>query len=177
MMMLINYLPGNNLKKNGMNKNIVSLFIAGCFCFSTYAQVNITYQLPPKSIVELADATVPTAAFSNDGNFMLLLQTPGFETIEQVAQPVIGIAGLKFNPANSSLEQEFSGAFSGISLKDIKTNAVYAISGLPEKMAATHISWSPDNSYFAFTNKTISAVELWLADVKNHTARKVFEKS
>ena len=159
-----------------MNKNIVSLFIAGCFCFSAYAQVNITYQLPPKSIVELADATVPTAAFSNDGNFMLLLQTPGFETIEQVAQPVIGIAGLKFNPANSSLEQEFSGAFSGISLKDIKTNAVYAISGLPEKMAATHISWSPDNSYFAFTNKTISAVELWLADVKNHTARKVFEK-
>lgn len=145
------------------------------FC-AAHAQNNQKYQLPPKEIVELADATLPVVHFSKDGRFMLELRSPGFQTIEQISQPVLGLAGLKVNPANSSLEPENAGSYTGISIKEIKTNQVKQLSGLPAEYLITRITWNPDNTRFAFANKTLNGIELWIADLTDFSARKLISQ-
>lgn len=141
-----------------------------------HAQSDLPYQLPPKEIVELADATIPTASFSPDGKYMLILQTPGFPEIKDLAKQVIGIAGLKFNPANNALEEEFSGGHTGIQIEDLSSQNTQSIANLPQKFLAKNIRWNADNTQFAFTNKTPTGVELWVVDVKNHTAKKLIQE-
>lgn len=155
---------------------LLSLVLIG-FWLTGFSQIDQKYQLPPKSIVELADASFPSVRFSKDGKYMLTLQSPGFETIKQISQPVLGLAGLKVNPANSSLEPETSGSYTGISIKDLKTNQVLSLNGLPESMLITRITWNSDNSKFAFANKTLSGIELWLADLSTLSAKKLIEEN
>lgn len=158
-----------------MFKKISILLFVGLISIWSHAQSDLTYQLPPKEIVELTDATLPTASLSPDGKFMLILDTPGFEKIEDLAEEVIGIAGLKFNPANSSLEQEFLGGHSGIRVKNLNTGKVHSVAGLPGKMLARDIKWNTDNSKFAFTNRLPDRVELWVVDIVKLEAKKLIE--
>ena len=159
---------------NPMKRTLLSLFLMGGMSIYGYAQENLSYQLPPKSIVDLIDAPgSPTVQFNKDGSLMLLLQAPGYASIEQVAQPVIGLAGIRINPANNSTEAELSGVYNGLTIKDLKTGKENKLAGLPEKMRMTNISWNAEGSLFAFTNNTLNGVELWLADVKNLKATKL----
>jgi dipeptidyl aminopeptidase/acylaminoacyl peptidase len=149
------------------------LLIAG---LTTTLSAQTTYQLPPKSIVDLVDAPgSPAVQFNKDGSLMLLLQAPGYSSIEQVAQPVIGLAGLKINPANNSTESEVSGLYTSLVLKDVKSGKELKLTGLPKDPRMTNISWSPVGNYFAFTNNTLTGVELWLADVTKLTVAKLAE--
>lgn len=157
-----------------MKRTLLSFLLMGGLSTYVYAQESLTYQLPPNSIVDLVDAPgSPTVQFNKDGSLMLLLQTPGYASIEQVAQPVIGLAGIRINPANNSTEGELSGVYNGLTIKDLKTGKENKLSGLPEKLKMTNISWNADGSLFAFTNNTPNGVELWLADVKNLQATKL----
>lgn len=143
-----------------------------CFSVNVNAQDNIKYQEPPQSIVELADAVNPSARFSKDGNLMLIGQNPGFETIEQISQPVIGIAGLKIVPGSNSTAGGSQG-FNNLKIVNLKTGAESKVKGLDDAMLITNISWSPDNNYFAFLNNALDGVELWLVDVKNMEAKRL----
>ena len=157
-----------------MKANILSLFLIGGLSFSVYAQENLKYQLPPQSIVDLVDAPAgATTEFSKDGSLMLILQSPGYASMEHVAQPVIGVAGIKINPANNSIEAEQSGVFESLLVKDTKTGKESKLIGLPEKYRVSNISWSPDGAYFAFSNNDYKGVELWIADVKTLKATKL----
>jgi len=81
------------------NQNFLKAGLLVAFLASsglTYAQQGINYQLPPQSIVDLIDAPqIPVEVFSPDGKYMLVLDVPGFETIVQASQPVVGVAGLR----------------------------------------------------------------------------------
>lgn len=157
-----------------MKRNLLSLLLMGGMSVCGYAQENLPYQLPPKSIVDLLDAPgSPTVRFGKNGSLMLLLQAPGYASMEQVAQPVLGLAGLRINPANNSTEGEVSGIYTDLLIKDIKTGKESKLSGLPEKLMINNISWSPDGNFFAFSNKTLNGVELWLADVNSFKATKL----
>jgi len=157
-----------------MKRYYLSLFLIGGLVISSYAQSNLTYQLPPKSIVELVDApSSPTVRFNKDGSLMLLLQAPGYASMEQVAQPVMGLAGIKVNPANNSTEAEVSGVYNTMIMKDVKTGKELKLIGLPSNPRITNITWSPDGSYLAFSNNTYSGVELWVADIKSLKAVKL----
>lgn len=159
-----------------MKRTLLSFLLMGGLSTYVYAQKNLTYQLPPKSIVDLVDAAgSPTVQFNKDGSLMLLLQAPGYASIEQVAQPVIGLAGIRINPANNSTEGELSGVYNGLTIKDLKTGKENKLTGLPDKMKMTNISWNADGSLFAFTNNTPNGVELWLADLKGFKATKLSE--
>lgn len=157
-----------------MKRTLLSFLLMGGLSTYGYAQENLTYQLPPKSIVDLVDAPgSPTVQFNKDGSLMLLLQTPGYASIEQVAQPVIGLAGIRINPANNSTEGELSGVYNGLTIKDLKTGKENKLSGLPEKLRMTNISWNADGSCLAFANNGMNGVELWLADMKSFKATKL----
>jgi dipeptidyl aminopeptidase/acylaminoacyl peptidase len=157
-----------------MKKSMLGLFLVSGLTLSAYAQKNLTYQLPPKSIVDLVDApSSPAVQFNGAGTLMLLLQSPGFSSIEQVAQPIIGLAGLKVTPANNSTEAEVAGIYNNLVIKDVKSGKEYKLAGLPENLRMTNIAWSPDGNYFAFSNNSFKGVELWLADVKNFKATRL----
>ena len=157
-----------------MKRTLLSFLLMGGLSTYVYAQENLTYQLPPKSIVDLVDAPgSPSVQFNKDGSLMLLLQSPGYASIEQVAQPVIGLAGIRINPANNSTEGELSGVYNGLTIKDLKTGRENKLTGLPDKMKMTNISWNADGSLFAFTNNSPNGVELWLADLKEFRATKL----
>ncbi|MFC3198902.1 S9 family peptidase [Parapedobacter deserti] len=142
--------------------------------FSTVAQDNLTYQTPPESIRELVDApTTPSVQFTKSRDKMLLLERPDFPTIADISQPVLGLAGLRLNPANSASE---GSGFTAIIIKDVKTGKENPITGLPAEARLGNVTLSPDEKWLAFSNSTPNAVELWLADIKLFTARKLTDK-
>jgi len=141
-------------------------------CFSTVtAQNDLTYQTPPQSIRELVDApTTPSALFTKDGSSMLLLERPDFPTISDISQPVLGLAGLRINPANNAAE---GSGFTGMTIKDLKTGRENPVKGLPDEARISNLTFSPDDEWVAFSNSTDSRVELWVADMEQSVARKV----
>lgn len=148
-----------------------------CFLFLTneaLAQENFTYQLPPQSIQDLVDApAAPSVLFNNQGTKMLILIPPNYPTIEEVSQPIVGLAGLRVNPANSSTEAEVSGLFQQISIKDVATGEEKTFEGLPANYRLGNIHWSPDGKQIAFSNTKSDGIELWFADVQSLKAQKL----
>lgn len=157
-----------------MKKSVLSLFILGGITYASHAQKNLTYQKPPQSIVDLVDApTSPIARFNAAGTLMLILQSPGFPSIEEISQPVIGLAGIKVNPITNSTEGETSGIYNAVTVKDVQSGKEYTLSGLPEKLRMSNIAWSPTGDYFAFTQNGLNGVELWVANLTNFKASKL----
>lgn len=155
-------------------KSILVIALSAGITSAGTAQDNLKYQLPPQSIVDLVDVPeTPIAIFSKNGHLALLVQAEGFTSIKQVAQPVIGVAGIKLNPANNSTEAEVSGLYINLVLKDVKTGKDLKISGMPAEMRIGNIEWNTTGTHFAFSNKTLTGVELWVADVANLKATRL----
>src|ERR1700682_3870555 len=115
------------------------------------AQDNGGYMLPPKDIADLLLAK-PTPAISVDrkGQWMLFSQRNSYPSVEELAQPELRIAGLRFNPNNYTLSRQ--NFINDLSLKDLRTGKEYKIQGLPVPLLAGNVSWSPSQNRIAFTN-------------------------
>jgi dipeptidyl aminopeptidase/acylaminoacyl peptidase len=136
------------------------------------AQDKSGYQLPPAAIAELLLAK-PTPAVSVDrkGEWMLFIQRNSYPPVEDLAQPELRIAGLRFNPNNFSLSRQ--NFVSDFSLKNLRTGKEYKIQGLPASMRAGNISWSPGENKIAFTNTTNKEVDLYVIDIMTQKAYRV----
>lgn len=138
----------------------------------SFAQDNLSYQLPPESIRELVDApSIPQVRFSADGQYMLILTAPDYPSIQQVAQPVLGIAGLRINPNSNA--STVASTYTDITIKHIPTGNSLVIQGMPSAPQLGNISWSPDEKHLAFTNTTDHGLELWLINLENKVAKKL----
>ncbi|WP_028295855.1 alpha/beta hydrolase family protein [Olivibacter sitiensis] len=160
-----------------MNKNL-QLVVLATFSFlwgsAAFAQENLTYQMPPESIRELVDApSIPNVRFSADGSRMLVLTSPEYPSIQQVAQPVLGIAGLRINPSTNS--GTVATTYTKFVLKNVKTGMNVQIQDMPADLQLGNVSWSPNEKFIAFTNTTQKGVELWLIDLSNNKAKKLVD--
>ncbi|MEJ7767086.1 MAG: prolyl oligopeptidase family serine peptidase [Chitinophagaceae bacterium] len=136
------------------------------------AQGEASYKIPPKAIMDLALAKpTPLVSIDHNASWMIIMERSGYTTIEALAEPELRIAGLRINPANFSPSR--STYFTRLQLKNIKTKEVFEIAGLPEKLKAGSLQWSPDESQFAFTNNTPDKVELYRVSVPEKKAYKV----
>src|SRR5580704_16295367 len=136
------------------------------------AQDNKGYQLPPKTIADLLLAK-PTPLVSTDhkGEWMLVIGRNSYPSVEELAQPELRIAGLRFNPNNfSPSRQNF---ISDLALKDLRTGKEYKIGGLPIPLTAGNISWNPGETKIAITNTTNRSVDLYVVDIATQRASKV----
>jgi hypothetical protein len=139
---------------------------------NAFSQDNVSYQRPPQSIIDLAEAPVnPVVRISSSGEWMLLLESAGLPSIKEVSQPELRLAGLRINPANNGKSR--SAYYHTIRLKSIDKNEDYAFEGMPEEPQLADITWSPDEDRIAFTNSTDAGIELWIADIKTKTASKL----
>ena len=129
------------------------LFVSCFFLVTTIqAQDAITYQMPPKEMADLLLAK-PTPAVSIDSKaeWMLLSVRNSYPSVEELAMPEIRIAGLRINPNNYALSrQTFINDFT---LKSIKANREFKITGLPVPLLAGSVSWSPNEKKIAFASE------------------------
>lgn len=149
----------------------VAAILAG-ISLPVIAQENLTYQVPHENIRELVEApTTPSVMFTRSGDKALLLERPGFPSIGDVSQPVIGLAGLRLNPANTS--SAVGSSSTNILVRDVKSGAENQIAGLPTSARISNLSFSPDEQHIAFTHSTDKGVELWMADLRTFEARRL----
>mgnify|MGYP005748810847 FL=1 len=133
---------------------------------------NIGYQRPPKAIADIIEApATPSVSLSAKGDWMLLLESPGYPSIEEVSAPESRIAGLRINPATNG--QSRGNYYNGLKLKQVNGGQEFEIKGLPKNAQLSYVSWSPDEKYIAFTNTIANGIELWIADLSTKQAKKL----
>ena len=136
------------------------------------SQENITYQLPPAEILELVDIErAPSVNMDSKGEQMLFFYRNTFKTLSDLNQPEVRLGGLRINPdANISSTVTYS---NNIRYKKTTDKEVRQIEGLPFDPLIANVSFSPDETKFAFTNTVENGVELWVVELKTLQARRM----
>lgn len=142
------------------------------FGIKTQAQENITYQKPPKEILELADyERAPSVSMDSKKEYMLLRYTSTYSTLDDLNQDEMRLGGLRINPiTNISSTVTY---VTNLKVSKVKNGTLTQVSNLPENAKIANISWSPNEKLIAFTNTTSKGVELWVLDVATAKATKL----
>ncbi|WPR77889.1 alpha/beta hydrolase family protein [Algoriphagus sp. NG3] len=134
-----------------------------------------TYQTPPQSIADLANApTTPSVRFSKTGDWMLLMEGADNPSIEVLSQPELKIAGMRINPATSGPSR--GRGIENIIIKHTQTGEENQISGLPMNPHMGGFSLSNDEKYLAFTQTDADGISLWMIDMATYSAKKLTDK-
>ncbi|MFC4209607.1 prolyl oligopeptidase family serine peptidase [Pedobacter lithocola] len=146
--------------------------IAGtCISLNATAQDAVSYQLPPKEIADLLLAKpTPGVSIDDKAEWILFSERNSYPSVEELAMPEYRIAGLRLNPNNYSPSRITY--INNFSLKNIKTEKTFPVSGLPAPLYASNISWNPTQTKIAFTNTTQKGVDLYIIDVATKKATK-----
>jgi dipeptidyl aminopeptidase/acylaminoacyl peptidase len=154
-----------------MKRLLLSLYLL-TGTIALQAQDAVDYQLPPKEMADLLLAK-PTPGISLDSKaeWMLLSGRNSYPSVEELALPEYRIAGLRINPENYSPSRQVF--ISSFSLKNIKTNKTFAVSGVPQPLYAGNVSWSPDEKTISFTHTGKKGVDLYLIDIATQKAKKI----
>ena len=148
------------------------LLLAGFFYMSYTGWSQASYKTPPAVVADMLLAKRPASvSVDNAGQWMILQQTNGYAEMEELAAPELRIAGLRINPANFSPSR--MNVVYAIKLKEVKTGKEYSISGLPEKLSAQSISWSPDYQRFAFLQVEPGQVDLYVVNIATKKASRI----
>ncbi len=154
-----------------MFRKLFIAVIAICF-FNTIAAQDAGYTEPPADIKAMVLAKpTPGVSIDEKGQWMLFLQRDSYESVEELAKPELRIAGLRINPENFTRSRQ--SFVTELSLKHIASGKEYTISGLPENLRATNISWSPDDAQIAFVQVNQTEADLYIITVASQQARKV----
>src|SRR5690606_839705 len=155
-------------------KKMIYCLLAFGFLFQGYAQENLTYQKPPKEILELVDVPLaPSTLIDSKGEMMVFLYRDQYKSIAELSETELRLGGLRINPVtNISSRATY---FNKLEVQDINQSSPSKISGLPQNPRLSNFSWSPDESKIAMTHTTDKGVELWMVDLKSKTAKRLTE--
>ncbi len=129
------------------------------------------YRTPPADVVAIADAPpTPFVLVSPDGAWLALAERRAHPTIAQLAEPALGLAGIRLNPRTNGDDQPPLGT--GIKLVRVADGREWTID-LPDAVQLGYPFWSPDGQHIAFTNTTDAGVELWIASVDSKRAKRL----
>ncbi len=162
------------MKNRPLLTSVLVLSVAPLLSAATvFAQESLRYQKPPAAIEQLLDAPKePLVRVSPDRKLLLIEQPSTFPTIAEVAEPRYRLAGLRFNPRSNGPSAETYSI--GLSLQRIAGGPVKPVTGLPEKLKATHAMWSPDSRHVAFVEGAeAGGLELYVIDAATARARRV----
>lgn len=136
------------------------------------SQTNLTYQVPPKEIVDIVDAPpTPSIAFNHAYDMLAILDRASLPSIEDLANPELRIGGTRIDPATNGRSR--SRYYTGITIKNIDGTGEVRLEGLPRKPKIGTFSWSPDDQHIAFTLITNGGIELWLSSAPDWQARRL----
>ena len=133
-----------------------------------------TYQMPPQALVDLVDAPyTPSVKTGPNQEWLLIIESRSLPSVEELAQPELRLAGLRFNPQTNASGRKWY--YSALKLKKISSGDVLPISGLPENARMTNIRWSPDGKHISFIATETAGQSLWIAGVENRQAKKLVD--
>ncbi|MEM8556922.1 MAG: prolyl oligopeptidase family serine peptidase [Bacteroidota bacterium] len=137
----------------------------------------LTYQTPAPELAQLVDAPAsPVVSLSPDRTMMAVLERPGLPGIEEMAQPEIGLAGIRINPRLNAPGPTRIYSLRGLGFRAVDAEGdARPVTGLPENPRIRNIDWSPDGAYAAFTLDRATHIELWVANVADGTAKQWIE--
>ena len=159
-------------------KKLINFFSgASLLCFllilnAPEAQAQDGYQRPPEVIAKLIDApSTPSVSIDSKAEWMVLMERPGYPSIEDIAAPELRIGGTRINPATNGRSRQ--NPMTGLSLKNIKTGETFMFTNMPKNPAISNVSWSGDEKKIAFTNTVENGIELWVADIDTKSATRL----
>ena len=138
------------------------------------AQENLTYQKPPKEILDLADYDrPPSVQMDSKMQYMVLSYRPTYKTLDDLNQDELRLGGLRINPVtNISSTMTF---ITNLKIRKVKDKNEVQVSGLPQNPKISNVYWAPDEKNLAFANTTATGVELWILDISSAKATKLTE--
>ncbi|HMR90805.1 MAG TPA: prolyl oligopeptidase family serine peptidase [Chitinophagaceae bacterium] len=150
----------------------VCLFALLLLALTSRAQDDAGYITPPKDIQDMLLAKpTPGISISDNGQWILFSEQNSYSSVEELARPELRIAGLRIDPANYTRSRQRY--INNIYLKKTGEPKEYKIAGLPADLAASSISWSPDDKKIAFIHTTATKADLYVVDIAALKATKV----
>jgi dipeptidyl aminopeptidase/acylaminoacyl peptidase len=147
---------------------LIILFLA-TYC---YAQENLSYQMPSKEILELADVDLaPGVQIDSKGEYMVFIYRNQYKSIAELSETELRLAGLRINPITNIGSR--TSYFTNLKVKKTSDTDAKQVTGLPENPRLSDFSWSPDESMIACLNTTESGVEVWILNVSEGNVTKV----
>jgi dipeptidyl aminopeptidase/acylaminoacyl peptidase len=137
-----------------------------------YGQENLSYQKPPKSILDLADyERAPSVNIDSNKEYMLLSYRNTYKTLDDLNQEEMRLGGLRINPVtNISSTVTY---INNLKIRKLSEKNEVQVKGLPENARISNLSTSNNQKKIAFSNTTSTGVELWVIDVETVQATKL----
>lgn len=161
---------------SNMNKTFRSFILLIILSTVGISELNgqelLTYQLPPASILELADfERAPQVSIDSKNEYMLLSYRSTYKSLDDLNQTEISLAGLRVNPiTNISSSINY---LNNLKVRKVKDQEPVQVKGLPQNPKLTYITWAPDETRVAFTHTTPDGVELWMLELATATATRL----
>jgi dipeptidyl aminopeptidase/acylaminoacyl peptidase len=170
--------------RSSMVRRSLSFFLGALFLianlYTAEAQTSVTYQEPPKAIIDLVDARLTPSVDVSPGDgpgrqWLLIESISALPSIADLAQPELRLAGLRFNPKTNGPSR--GRYFTALSLKLLPDGVEKPVAGVPANAKIQFRGWAPDARHFFFVNASAAAADaglsLWIVDVASARARRV----
>ncbi|RYZ79306.1 MAG: S9 family peptidase, partial [Proteobacteria bacterium] len=150
-------------------KNLLHIVFLFLFMLPALAQENLSYQLPPKEILDLADyERAPTVQLDTKKEWLLLSYRATYKTLDDLNMDELRLGGLRINPkTNISSTLTY---ITNLKVRKVLGKNEIQVMGLPKNPKIANLYWSPDESKIAFSNTSDTGVELWVLDIASAKA-------
>ena len=136
------------------------------------SQEKLTYQKPPKQILDLVDAPLaPSVLIDSKGENVLLLYRDAYKSIAELSEPEMRLAGLRINPKTNIGSR--TTYYNNVKVKKANGKEIRQIEGLPDKPRLSNFSISPNEKMVACLNTTSIGAEVWIVDIEKAMAKKL----
>ena len=148
---------------------LLSMTLFSSASAQTPAPLESGYQLPPKVVVDIMDASpAPGAIVSPTRQTMALLHRTSMPKIVDMSDPMLRLAGNRVNPKTNGP----FGAITtyGITLKPVGGGAAKPVV-LPAGARVSSAQFAPNGKWLSFLMTKSTGVELWLVDTTTAIAK------
>jgi len=150
----------------------IKLLLLLCVGYFASAQENLSYQKPPKEILELADyERAPSVNMDSKKEYMLLSYRSTYKTLDDLNQEEMRLGGLRINPVtNISSTVTY---ITNLKVRKVADKNEVQVKGLPENPRISNLGMSPNEKKLSFSHTTNTGVELWVLDIASAQATKL----
>jgi len=135
-------------------------------------QASQGYSLPPKALMDLADAPpTPSVRLNPSHEWLLIMGRPSYPSIEEVSKPELRLAGLRIDPRTHGPSRYRY--YTSLTIQTLKGSKNIPVTGLPENARISDVSFSPDGKRLAFILHEKTGLSLWTADGRKGVAKQL----
>lgn len=159
--------------KRLMNLSILVLFLITLFyCGNLHSQENLSFQKPPKEILDLLDyERAPMVRIDSRKENMIFFYRDNYKSLEELNQQELRLAGIRINPV-TNIETSVN-YVNNIKVKKVGESKEIQVTGLPQDPKIANMQFSPDETLMAFTHTSKEGVELWILNIATASAKPI----